>query len=86
MGHKERRVGFIEAKGRRMELLAVGILWIKAQKWDRQDMCLLDWSRNLKLGTGVTTVDKVDRQSVGSSQREGFYCCNADSEPLNVRT
>lgn len=51
-----------------MEFLAVRILWIKAQKWDRQDMCLLDWSRSLKLGTGVTTVDKVERQSEGSSQ------------------
>lgn len=69
-----------------MEFLAVGILWIKAQKWGRQDMCLLDWNRNLKLGTGVTTVDKVDRQSEGSSQREGFYCCTVDSEPLNVCT
>lgn len=53
-----------------MEFRAVGIPWAKAQKWDRQDVCLLDWSRDLRLGTGVPMVDNMERPSEGSSQKE----------------
>lgn len=67
--------------------LAVGTPWAKAQKWDRCWMCgyLLDWSGSLRLGMGVSMVDKVEGQAEGSSQR----ACVAEQRtqgPLHIKS